>query len=86
MNLDTHRGSLWLTRDSDDVTGVLCDTIEIWGLRPIRSRALNGAGAIWLPAIGRGAVIGRVPLTAALAQFKVIPETDRECIRIERTR
>ena len=69
----------YLTRDSADETGVLEDYVDVWAHPPIRSRALDGLGAIWMPSIG-AAVLARVVLSEAQKSFLTLPETDREVV------
>jgi hypothetical protein len=71
---------VFLTRDSDDATGVPGTDIDVWTIAPIRSRALNGLGAIWMPAIG-GVIVARLPIAAAAKAFLTLPDNDREVVR-----
>ena len=78
---------LWLTRDSDDISGELSEIIEVWAERPTRSPvpADLGLGACWLPSHeDHAGLVLRVHRTGAARYFGTLPESDRECIRHER--
>ena len=76
---------LWLTRDSEDATGVMSGVVEVWGERPTRSRAENGLGASWFPThVEHEGLLCRVTVAAAEAYFNVAPGTDMEIIRVGR--
>jgi len=79
----------WLTRDSD-VEGVLDDTIDVWLMRPTRHVLPGGLGAVWLcDDIMVASADGDVPARfgtwtkdQTLRAVRVLPDTDRECLRV----
>lgn len=79
----------WLTRDSD-VDGKLDDAIDVWLMRPTRHALPGGLGAVWLcDDIMVPTADGDVPARygtwtkdQALRACYVLPDTDRECIRV----
>lgn len=83
---------VYLTRDSDDETGELYNYVEIWPAVPHRTRAENGKGACWLGAdpskpdvnVEVMQPLGRYTLDAVRKAHRTLPETDRECVKVER--
>lgn len=77
-------GQIWVTRDSDPVTGATEDTVDVWSSRPVRHAVtLCAPSATWVTSdfdiSGR---VANIPLAAARAMFPVLPDNDRECIVI----
>lgn len=80
-------GPLWVTRDSDPITGALDDECDVWNAAPVRhlvTFAETGAPSVtWVTGefdiSGR---VARVPVAAARAMFPTIPDDDRQCVRI----
>ena len=81
--------ALWLTRDSRD--GVLSEDVDVWRSRPLRFASAELI--VWLPGqADKGASIGdamraehecSIEISAAAKRFGTLPETSRECVRIE---
>ena len=73
----------WVTRDSD-TDGSLSASVDVWDERPTRHRADYGQGAFWLDANqSLGQRYGNFPYDAVAAWGHAMPDTDRECIRVE---
>lgn len=89
-------GPLWVTRDSDPVTGEVEDYVDVWSAAPVRHlvsipeeaarrlRVLRPAPAVtWVTAdFDLTGRVARIPLAAAAATFATVPEDDRQCVRI----
>jgi len=89
-------GPLWITRDSDPVTGEVEDYVDVWSAAPVRHlvsipeeaarrlRVLRPAPAVtWVTAdFDLTGRVARIPLAAAAATFPAVPEDDRQCVRI----
>ena len=89
-------GPVWLTRDSDPVTGEIGDSVDVWSTPPVRhlvsipeeaARRLGirapAPAVTWVT--GEWDLQGRVaciPVAAARAVFPCVPEDDRQCVRI----
>lgn len=73
----------WLTRDSD-IGGVLAPVIDVWISRPTRHPTARSAGACWLSEspLQLAAVL---PAATARRLLGTAPETDLECVRVERS-
>lgn len=80
-------GPLWITRDSDPITGELDLEVDVWTSLPVRHTITitdtGGRSSTWVT--GEFDVSGRLcalPLAAALAAFPTLPDDDRQCIVI----
>jgi hypothetical protein len=79
----------WVTRDSD-AEGNLDPDIDVWLSQPRRSTLPGGLGAVWIcDDIMVPSADGDVPARYAtwtkdqcMRACNVIPETDRECVRV----
>lgn len=75
------RGTYWITRDTE-VDGELVDRCDVWNARP--QRISGGDGWIWLSSEwDLESRVGTASPEAIRARFGTVPETDRECIRVE---
>ena len=83
-------GQIWITRDSDPVTGEICDEVDVWSSRPVRHQISAGEPELgiarsYMWVSGEFDISGRVaalPLAAARACFPCVPDDDRQCIVI----
>lgn len=89
-------GPLWITRDSDPVTGVVEDHVDVWTSAPVRhlvsipeeaARRLRvhapALAVTWVTAdFDSTGRVARLPIAAARAAFPCVPEDDRQCVRI----
>lgn len=82
--------TMFLTRDTDAL-GNLENHIDVWEDCPMRAKLTVDAGWVWLPQESEGlagrtsselGLVKHLPVKYALERYGVIPETDRECIRV----
>jgi hypothetical protein len=75
-------GPYWITRDTE-VDGEPAERCDIWRERPVRFPA--GDGFTWLSAEwSLETRVGTLPPELVRAAFGTAPDTDRECIRVQR--
>lgn len=74
----------WVTRDAD-VGGVLSSHVDVWWERPSRESVTADGAVAWYDSTPTriGMRYARVEAVHALAWGHTIPETSRECIRVE---
>jgi len=76
-------GPYWLTRDKE--SGVLSDTVEVWLTKPNLCRFEDG-DVMWLPDLEtvdtETTSYAEWTLSKCLKECYVIPDTERECIRV----
>jgi len=79
----TPKGSYWVTRNTTD--GVLANTVEIWVARPERMRFDDG-DVMWMGSLSKideeSAWYDEWTLARCLKECRVLPDTDREVIRV----
>jgi hypothetical protein len=74
----------WVTRDTD-TEGVLSDHVDVWDVKPTMHRYYGEErGLFWLDDNGGiNGRYGRFPLEAVAHWGHTLPDTERECIRVE---
>jgi hypothetical protein len=88
-------GTYWLTRDRDPITGEPDDAVDVWTGAPQRDEEIieslfRGRKHIhtvtWFFTVAdpTGEYLGRFPVANVRKVLGTVPDTDRECIRVER--
>lgn len=74
----------WVTRDSD-IDGTLEPDVDVWMARPVMVRLSSEGGINWYDESDTGLTHRwkRLPIALVAAWRHTVPETDRECIRVD---
>lgn len=70
---------VYLTRDCDEETGELSETVEVWREPP--ELYVSDIGSLWISCHTDEMLLGRYPVSA-LTRLRTLPETGRECVRL----
>jgi hypothetical protein len=74
--------TIFVTRDSDPVTGELSPRVDAWFASPKRL-VVGDRGALWWPPRGLDDRAGVWTLEVCRRHAKTVPDDDRQCLRIE---
>lgn len=75
-------GTYWITRDSSP-EGVLEPICDIWDTPPIRIKFDSSNNHCWITDVDSTInLVVRTSLEYVRKRFGVVPDTDRECLRV----